>query len=235
MTSYHLSRQRDDLNKKYISILFSSFLLFGCHASEKNDSMRIIKSETISADIKIPKVVFENIITEIKSESISADPVYLFHPLEVIFESEMQGTLSEDTHFIFSNGGGAVDLKNLIKKQGSFYFYFPKQQFEKTPNLDHIYFISEFPKKKIENENFGIGCGQWVDLKSQFSVLKVKQTKLNTTDQRYLYVAAGYYIFVFRKSNQVYLTHLHLTDSNYINLKCPDQTDLQGELTYEHK
>lgn len=84
--------------------------------------------------------------------------------------------------------------------------------------------MSDFPKTAIEGESFGLGCASWVDLKSKFSQFtRPQKTILNTTEQRYLYVAAGYYVFVFRKGNQSYLTHLYLTDSNYESIKCPNK------------
>lgn len=206
----------------------------------------IEKAEVTAQDIRIPKVIFENILKDIKADSVSVEPVYLFQPLEVVLESESENHPIQLVKYQFLNGGGRVDLQNKIQGQGSFYFYFPSEQFEKLPNLEHLYFMSEYPQKKIDHENFGLGCGRWIDLKNKFSNFKTKNVKLNTTQQRYLYVAGGYYVFVFRKSNQVYLTHLHLTDSNYLNLRCPDQEQssfdfklnfklkFKNEAIYEH-
>ena len=47
--------------------------------------------------------------------------------------------------------------------------------------------------------------------------------KLNSTDLRHLYVAAVYYIFIFRKYNQIYLTHLKIFDDRYADEICPDE------------
>jgi hypothetical protein len=185
----------------------------------------------MAEDIRIPKIIFENIQSNIKAESISIDPVYLFQSLEVIIESEAGQTAVVKSKFKFTNGGGLIDLKKIITGQGSFYFYLPLNQFEKLPELEHMYFMSEYPIKNIDHENFGTGCGTWMDLKKNFSKFTDKKIKLNTNQQRYLYVAAGYYVFVFRKSNQVYLTHLHLTDTNYNQLKCPELK----EAMYERK
>jgi hypothetical protein len=37
------------------------------------------------------------------------------------------------------------------------------------------------------------------------------------------------HIFVFRKGNQVYLSHLYLTDTNYTSLKCSTKNELTKE------
>ena len=127
---------------------------------------------------------------------------------------------------MFPKGGGEINLNQYIKKQGSFFLSFPKEQFEEMPSLSHFYFISKMPKKTIDQEVFGLGCGQWVDLSGSYKKFtKSDFFKLNTTEQRYLYTAAGYYIFVFRKAQNVYLTHLHLYNEDYKDLECPDLTN----------
>jgi hypothetical protein len=208
----------------YISLVF---IFSGCLSQSDSTLETLHSNDVLAQDIEIPKSIFETIVQNVRSESATTDPVYLFQPLEVIFESEQKSVISKKYSFKFSNGGGAIDLKEIISGQGSFHFYFPEQQFEKMPELEHLYYISEHPKKNIDQEEFGLGCGQWMDLKSKFSDFKKPQKIiLNTTAERYLYVAAGYYVFVFRKSNQVYLTHLHLVNSKFSNLKCPQKSKI---------
>ncbi len=214
----------------------ATLTLMSCRKVSNADlPTQVIKIQSTSEDIRIPKIIFENIISDIKNESMSADPVYLFQPLDVVIESESGQTPVVKTNYQFSNGGGVIDLKNSMAGQGSFYFYFPPSQFEKFPPLEHLYFINENPKQKIDQENFGMACGSWTDLQLHFADFNAKNIKLNTTQQRHLFVAAGYYVFVFRKGNQVYLTHLHLTDSRYKNLKCPEHINYKTEAIHEHK
>jgi hypothetical protein len=207
------------LIKKNILIIF---LIFNsCTSHERPFSGEVHKSESISEDIQIPKVIFDTIYKNIRAESSSAEPVYLFQPLEVVVESKSTAVMGSHK-YIFANGGGRIDLKSIIKGQGSFYFYFPEEQFTKLPELENLYYISDYPKAMIDGETFGIGCSSWVDLKKKFSQMtQPHKIILNTTAQRYLYVVGGYYVFVFRKGNQVYLSHLYLADSSYENLKCP--------------
>ncbi len=197
-------------------------MVSSCKSNPQEFSGKTHKIESISEDIRIPKVIFDTIYKNIRSESSSVEPVYLFHPLEVVVASNHSEAVPTSHKFVFANGGGRIDLKPILKGQGSFYFYFPEEQFLKLPDLESLYFISDFPKTFIDGESFGLGCASWVDLKSKFlQFTKPEKTILNTTDQRYLFVAAGYYVFVFRKGNQSYLTHLYLTDSNYESMKCP--------------
>jgi hypothetical protein len=46
--------------------------------------------------------------------------------------------------------------------------------------------------------------------------------RVNTTGNRHLHVLAGSYVFVFRKSNQVLLTQITITDSKNKNNLCPE-------------
>lgn len=211
-----------------MSSLFPFFILFfivaGCKSNHQEFNGQVHKIDKISEDIQIPKVIFDTIYKNIRIESNSVEPVYLFYPLEVIIASDHSEAVPIAHKFIFANGGGRIDLKPIIKGQGSFYFYFPEDQFLKLPELENLYYISDFPKKTIDGESFGLGCSSWVDLKLKFTQFTGPlKTILNTTNQRYLYVAAGYYVFVFRKGNQSYLTHLYLTDSNYETMKCPNK------------
>ena len=119
-------------------------------------------------------------------------------------------------------GGGKIDFPDVVKGQGSFYASFPSDQFKQLPELDHLFYVSHAPKKLIDGEEFGLGCGKWVDLKGKFSSLqKVDFLSLNTTHHRHLFVMAGNYVFVFRKLNQIYVTQLTITDSKNTNQLCP--------------
>jgi hypothetical protein len=230
--------QELNLNKS-IFIYFIFTLLLSCHSKESHFEGTVDKSDAVADDIKIPKKIFENIVENIKNESATAEPVYLFFPLSVIFASTESSAIAKPVQSEFPNGGGRIDISTSVKGSGSFYFYFPPEQFEKLPELEHLYFMTEYPQKKIDNEIFGLGCGRWVDLKKQFPNFTNKnKVILNTTAQRYLYVAGGYYVFVFRKANQVYLSHLHVDDSRFNQLKCPDIIDTtipKSEQTHEHK
>lgn len=223
----------NNYNRLYFLILF---ILVGCTPTPTEFVGQTHKSETPSEDVHIPKVIFDTISKNVRSESSTIEPVYLFQPLEVIIHSENNNFLSEDHKYIFLNGGGKIDLKNILKGNGSFSFYFPEEQFAQLPELENLYFISEFPKTKIDSEYFGIGCGQWVDLKSRLSDFeKPNKVILNSTAFRHMFVAGGTYVFVFRRSNKVYLTQLYLTDSRASELKCPSVGALKKEIQNETK
>ncbi len=209
---------------KSLFISFILLLLLGCPHSAPDDHTQHIKVEEISSDIKIPKSIFEKIAEEIKAENASLEPVFLFVPLKVAFQSENNQVMKAPVQITFPNGGGTVDLSKIVSGLGSYFMFFPKDQFESLPDLVHLYYISSVPVQKIENESFGLGCGRWVDLQKKFkNFQKPDFLKLNTTELRHLYASAGIYVFVFRKGNQVYLTHVKVMDSTQKKIFCPEE------------
>ena len=219
---FHLSKPEVALSKLLAGFLFC-LTLISCSKHDNEAHVTVIKKDEISQDVKIPKLFFEKISEEIKIESAVLEPVFLFAPLSVSFISENNQVLEKETRLNYLNGGGLVDLSKIISGQGSYYMYFPKEQFESLPELTHLYYVSSVPVQKIGKEVFGLGCGRWVDLQKKFKNFQKNDfLKLNTTDLRHLYASAGTYIFVFRKSNQVYLTHLKVTDSTNKKIFCPE-------------
>lgn len=196
--------------------------MMGCFSKKDESLKEATQISEIAQDILLPKALMAEIELELNEDSKLITPVYIFVPLLAELVDKSVGVIQGSPKRIsFPKGGGRLDLKDVVTGQGSFYLSFPADQFAKLPDLVHLYYVSQSPLKKIGNESFGLGCGKWVDIKNKFSSLKKdKFFKLNTTDQRYLYVLAGHYVFVFRENNQVYLSQLTITDSRYTNELC---------------
>ncbi len=202
-----------------LSFIFAS----ACHTNHGSELTKINDVVAISADIQIPqsfiKIIEEDLLVETKILS----PVYIFVPLQILFTEKTALTLKGPSlQFNLPKGGGAIDLQDVVSSQGSFFMSFPPGQFKSLPELEHLFFVSDSPRTRISNEDFGTGCGKWLDIKSKFLELQNKNfLALNTTDLRHLFVMAGHYVFVFRKLNQIYLSQLTITDSKHRNQLCP--------------
>lgn len=198
------------------------FLLVGCTQNSSSDNDEIIDVKSIAKEVQIPKVLMTALVKEIISDSKTLTPVYLFMPLQVRFSELSEGVLKKPAvRYNFSKGGGNIDLKDLVLGSGSFFLSFPAEQFDENSEFLHLYYISNSPVKKIENESFGLGCGKMIDLKKSFSKLqKPEFLKLNTSDLRYLYVTAGMYVFVFKKASQIFMAQLTIFDSRYSKELC---------------
>lgn len=204
----------------YIAALSGLVILLSACEKAVESKPKIIVNNSIAEDFKVPEVIF----TEIKKnlgESMTIEPEYLFTDLEVEVHSDQKSVLSfPKLLFKLPNGGGAIDLKDYVIGEGSFYLRFPPEQFE-NKELAFLFYISNSPKVKIRDEEYGLGCGQWTDLKPKFSKLQDKTfLKLNSIDHTYAHVLSGQYIFVFKKGVQYYLTHLNLMDSRYSDKMC---------------
>ena len=207
-------------------LFLAAFLLSGCFSSDDAQNIEHIEIQTIAKEVQIPKILMTELESEVMAESKTVAPVYLFMPLKVQFTELSDGALSHPKIvFHLPKGGGNIDLKDIVTGLGSFYMSFPSDQFENLsefkPDLLHLYFISNSPIKKIDNEKFGLGCGKMIDLKKSFSKLQDSSfLKLNTSELRYLHVMAGRYVFIFKQSTKVYMAQLTLTDSRHYKELC---------------
>lgn len=195
----------------------------GCSSKHEHEEAKPIEINTFPKEISIPKAFIQKIEADLLNESKVLTPVYLFIPLKVIFTQKSHGTLvSEKVSYSLPKGGGTLDMQSIATGQGSFTFSFPEEQFKELPELEHLFYVSQSPVTKIDGEDFGLGCGKWIDLKKNFSSFqKPNFVELNTTKNRHLHVMAGSYIFIFRKLNQISLTQLTITDSKFGDSLCP--------------
>lgn len=203
--------------------LFLALVLVGCFRNASKNDPQVVVVNDVPADFHIPQELIKMIETELQIESKTLQLVFSYAPLKVLFTEKTAKTLvAPQLLYSLPKGGGQIDLQNVVSGQGSYFFSFPEEQFKNYPELSHLYYLSHSPKKNIGNEVFGIGCGKWMDLKSQFSALQSSNfLALNSTDNRHIFVATGHYIFVFRKLNQVLLTQVTITDSKNAFQLCP--------------
>ena len=210
------------MNKKNASALLF-LVLGGCFSKAPVAPAQTVEIHEIAKDFEIPKKFIQAIENDVAAETKILSPVFIYSPLVVLLTEKTSQTLkSHALRFQFPKGGGRIDFSDVVKGQGSFYLSFPAEQFQDLPEIEHLFYVSQAPRKQLEGEEFGLGCGKWVDLKNKFSNLqKADFLNLNTTQLRHLFVTAGHYIFVFRKLNQIYLTQLTLVDSKNENELCP--------------
>ena len=201
-------------------MLFRSTL--ACTRQHNDIEPAVTEINDIAAEQSIPKVLIEQLEAEVQTESKSITPLFFFIPLQVEFTEKSPGVFKSPLlRFNFPKGGGSIDLKDVVVGEGTYFMNFPAEQFEKLPDLVHLYFVSNSPVTEIQHENFGLGCGKWLDLKGSFSKLQKNDfLKLNSTELRHLFVSAGTYVFAFRQGTQVFLTQLTITDSRHSKVLC---------------
>lgn len=207
----------------YFILALTSFLLcVSCTKNNNESQLSIVTVEALAQELKIPKIIMSQVESVLYAESKNIVPIYTFAPLSVLLTQVNESVLSQpQIRYNFPKGGGLLDLKEVVRGQGSFYLSFPEDQFNNDHEVMNIYYVSNSPERDIEGEKFGMGCGRMTDLKGKLTKLqKPDFLKLNTNGLRYLSVLAGNYIFVFRKSNQVFISQLTVTDSRYQSELC---------------
>lgn len=199
--------------KCLVLLLFLS--ITACSQKSSISPEKVYVNES-AKDFKVPQDIFSIV------QKKYPDSQYIFSPLVVRLHAETVSIMNTETYDIyFPSGGGTLDYSKYILGQGSFYLSFPKEQFDEKTTIEHVFYISNAPKVKIQNSQFGLGCGQWTDLFNHFlDFQKVKFLKLNTTDLRHLYVTAGQYIFVLKKEKNILISHLDITDSTHEEKLC---------------
>ena len=205
--------------KKLLLILF---IFVGCTSKKDKLEPLIINVTEVAKEQQIPKQLMLELDSDLGEEFKNSPPLFSFYPLQVKLLEHNQSVLKKPSViYNFPKGGGLIDLKDVLTGQGSFYFSFPAEQFDENHELLHLYYMSNSPKIKIENDEFGTGCGKWVDLKSNFKKFKSEDyLKLNTHDLRYLRVLAGTYVFIFKQAKNIFLSQLTITDSRYTTELC---------------
>lgn len=201
------------------TLLLSS--LVSCTGHKNEPKTTEVDISDVAREVQIPRLIMSEIADELKKDSV-ANPLYMFMPVQVRFTELSPEVLSAPRlNYSLPKGGGNIDLKDVVRGFGSFYMSLPEEQFLEGHEMMHLYYVSNSPVRKIDGENFGLGCGKMTDLKKSFSKLKKENyLKLNTVERRYLAVTAGRYIFVFRHGNQVHIAQLTLQDSRYPQEQC---------------
>jgi hypothetical protein len=212
-------------------IFLTFFVATACKKNEVHNEVTTIEVNDLAEEQRIPKVLLQAVDEQFKEQFRSSPPIYSFIPLTVAFQSDQNNVLSLNKYiYKFPKGGGKIDLRDILKGEGSFYLYFPEEQFNKENELVALYFVSRSPQVEIDGEKFGLGCGKWTDLKNSFSKLqKQDYLKLNTNSLRYLRVAGGTFVFIFKNGRNIQLAQFTVADSRHINEMCMEATDYESK------
>ena len=206
-----------------LTIVTSLLFLSACSSKDNTAEKTVVEITEIAEEKQIPKALLQALDDELSEEFKTTPPLYSFLPISVAFLQKQDQVLKQPhIQYNLPKGGGEIDMRDVVSGDGSFYMYFPEEQFKNAEmDLLHLFFVSNSPQTKINNESFGLGCGKWNDLKNNFSKLKKSDyLKLNTNDLRYLKVIAGTYVFVFKQARNLFLTQVTITNSRHTDSLC---------------
>lgn len=223
-------------------LIFSAlFILASCkdkmpsyHAEEYQE----IKFEDLPEDIKVPTKIWE--MVEFKSAgaepaeghggghggsggtSAAASKNLVFSDVQIFLVEKNPGVVAgEAVKISLPKGGGTVDLSRFItSKQGTFYVGFEFPEFAEA-QAKKVIFISNTKKRRIGNQVFGAGCNQILDITDRFmQEMKGEGLKVNTTQERYISVMGGTFLFAAQKGSDVFLAQVTFTHPQQAALFC---------------
>lgn len=148
----------------------------------------------------------------------------VFSEVSVILAQKNPGIIKGEVVKIeLPKGGGNIDLSQFVTgKKGSFYVGFDFPQFEGA-SAKKIVFVSGTKKRKIGGQIFGSGCNQYFDISDKFlKEMKGEGLKVNTTQERYLSVMGGTFLFSAKKDNEVHLAQVTFKNSLFPSLFCEE-------------
>lgn len=195
----------------------------GYHAPEYKE----VKFEGLQEDIKVPAKAWDMIEMKTSGASEPALPLrnLVFSEVTVFLVEKNSGIVEgKALKITLPKGGGTIDLSRFItSKRGSFYVGFDFSEFEGATDKK-VVFVSGTRKRKIGHEVFGAGCNQFFDITERFfKEMKGEGLRVNTTQERYVSVLGGTFLFAAQKEKNVHVAHVTFRHPQFSPLFCEEQ------------
>ncbi len=180
------------------------------------------------AEVFFPRAIADVLNDELEKNKIKEG--FQSFQLKLLLTEKTKGLLNApDLAIQLPNGGGTVDLANYMgHRTGSFLFKIDFNVQEKegeSIEVMHAWFVSRYPKTKIDGEDWGLGCNQFVKLDERFFKKNDAGLLVNTTQGRHMYVVGGEFIFLVKVGKIPFLTLLKVKDQRYQDQACEDHRE----------
>ncbi|MGZ3769670.1 MAG: hypothetical protein ACXVCP_08815 [Bdellovibrio sp.] len=230
------------MTKNIVQIFILLFLLNACTGKHgyHEDTKKEVKIPEFNEDVKIPSQAWdllenkstEHAAAEAESgggghsspEPAAAPKKIIFSEVTVILSQKNPGIIkNEAVKISLPKGGGVIDLSQFVTaNKGSFFVGFEFPAFEGATSKKVI-FVSETRKRRIGSEVFGAGCNKFFDITEKFfKEMKGEGIKVNTTQERYLSVIGGKFLFSAKKDIDTYVAQVTFLNSDYPSLFCKE-------------
>lgn len=214
------------MNAHILAFALLMMLTFGCTNNSVFEKAKYqeLKVSELSPDIKIPSEAWD--LLEFKKseheEVVAKTPI--FSEISVSLVQKNDGIIKNGAVKIFlPKGGGTVDLSQFVEDQGgTFYVGFDFADF-KDAIEKKVLFVSGARKRKIGGKIFGAGCNQYFDITdSFFKQMKHEGIKVNTTQDRYLSILGGTFLFAAKNSTDIRIAQVTFKNSKTPSLFCKE-------------
>lgn len=223
---------------KFIVILLLAYTGWGCtpKAGFRTEEFQEVKIEELAEDIKIPAKAWDQLefkttadhgSPEAHGEGSAKTPAKTFSFADVVvwLVQKNEGVLEgEAVKIQLPKGGGKIDLSRYVTSQpGSFYVGFEFPKFE-TATAKKVLFVSRARKRKIGGKVFGDGCNTVLDITGRFlKEMQGEGLKVNTTQERYLSVLGGTFLFSAQNGTDILLAQVTFVNPQFPHLFCEEK------------
>lgn len=205
------------------------FLLLGACTKEPGyhvSDYQEIKFDDLPEEVKIPTKAWDLLEFKTTSEASTAlNKNLIFAEVSVFLVEKNPGVIEgEAVKISLPRGGGTIDLARFItNRRGTFYVGFDFPEFSEASGKK-VVFVSKARKRRIGSEVFGAGCNQFFDITDEFfKKMKAEGLKVNTTNDRYLSVLGGSFLFSAEKGSDVHLAQVRFINSQQPQFFCEER------------
>lgn len=202
---------------------------FSSSIAAESEKMSERPSQAGSRDVKIPRSLVQQLDKDYRAfltkNEVSAKENIKRMLMNVSAEltQKRDAALHENLRVNTPLGGGIIDLSEIVTPvRGSFSLkIMTKKEDGNQPSNLRVYFVSRGKQRRVDGEDYGAGCGRYMDVTSYFNKKMSKSGfELYTANQRYLSVVGGTFVAVGFEKEAMQVGTLTFTDSRYPELLC---------------
>lgn len=223
---------------KLVTLLLVVIFLSACEDPPSYLSGRklVINMAATTQDVSLPPKLWEELesvyrplaldLTQ-KTETDSKAKLEIptdFFAFHVYLVEKTKGVLKKgNVDLQFGKGGGVLNLEDFVndEKRGTFYLGLqPNITYEKS-DVFKVFYLSNAKKVKIDGEEFGSGCGHYLEITDFYGkAMKTDGLLLNTSGARYVSQLVGSYFMAVSVKGKLNLSQLTILDSRHKNQHC---------------
>lgn len=185
-------------------------------------------------DLKVPKALVEEIEGWFIAERRAANKVLNESDKEIMRQLQRQGleleidlkpsgsghVLEQGVRFQVPASGGSLDLAKVIPdSRGTFHMQFKVKDDEGAGRI-RVFYLSNAVRRQVFDQDHGAGCDKWMELTSWFMKQLKKPLELAATEQSYVSVVSGVWIFAVLKDTHLNMATLNISDSRFPRRLC---------------
>ncbi len=196
---------------------------------EVDPDLEVRSAKQSSRDVKIPRALVTRLESEYRayltSNQLPPQETLKRKLIDVSVELRQRkpAALHEDVRINTPLGGGVIDLAEFVTPLRGAFQLLIKPRGENHASIDNlrVFFVSRAKERLIDGENYGSGCGRFMEVTKVFDK-KMSSTgfELFTADQRYVSVLSGVFVMAAFTKDALQVGSVAFADSRFPELMC---------------